>query len=65
MRLCRNSVGFVMAPEQVMTRAAVIVTAKEERGTVRLTTSWIVFLEHTFEMSVLIIETISRCVFTT
>lgn len=64
--LCRKSVGFVMAPEQVMNKVAVIVTAKEERGTVRLTTSLNIFLEHTFEMAVLIIDTpISRCVFTT
>lgn len=64
--LCRKSVGFVMALEHIMTKTAVIVTAKEERGTVRLTTSWNVFLEYTFEMSVLIIYTpISRCIFPT
>lgn len=39
MRVCRKSVGSVTAPEPVTTKAAPTVMAKEERGTVGLTSA--------------------------
>lgn len=44
-----------MAPEQVMTRAAVVAMAKEERGTVGLTKFQIMCLEHVYQLNKLYI----------